>query len=112
MNIADCTSQARLRMQMHGIGKRFPGVQALRDVALTAQAGKVHALFGENGAGKSTLIHILAGACAADSTIEIDSAAVAITSPLAARRAGISIVHQKLAVTRETIDQYRGWESH
>jgi ribose transport system ATP-binding protein len=84
---------------MHGISKRFPGVQALRDVALAAQSGEVHVLLGENGAGKSTLVRILAGACAADSgTIEIDGAAVEITSPLAARRAGISIVHQELAL--------------
>jgi L-arabinose transport system ATP-binding protein len=44
---------------MRGIGKRFAGVTALRDVSLVARGGEVLALMGENGAGKSTLMKIL-----------------------------------------------------
>ena len=53
-------------LQLKNIRKEFPGVLALDDVSLKAQAGKVHALMGENGAGKSTLIKILAGAYSKD----------------------------------------------
>jgi len=51
---------------MRGISKSFPGVRALDDVSLTANAGEVHFLLGQNGAGKSTLMRILCGALRPD----------------------------------------------
>ena len=53
-------------VRMTGIGKRFGGVQACRDIDFTVAAGKVHALLGENGAGKSTLVKALSGVIAPD----------------------------------------------
>ena len=38
-------------LEMKGISKAFPGVQALDKVDLTVRKGTVHALMGENGAG-------------------------------------------------------------
>jgi ribose transport system ATP-binding protein len=84
-------------LQMRGITKSFPGVQALREVDVTLDSGEILALLGENGAGKSTLIKVLAGAVAPDrGTISINGHAVSIRSPLDARRAGIGVIYQEL----------------
>ncbi len=43
------------------ITRRFGGLVANQDVALTLERGKLHALLGPNGAGKSTCINMLSG---------------------------------------------------
>lgn len=83
-------------LEMRGIRKAFPGVQALGGVDLRLAVGEVLALVGENGAGKSTLMKILAGAEGPDAgTILLDGAPVEFRSPHAARQAGIAVIHQE-----------------
>lgn len=86
-------------LQMRGICKRYPGVQALADAALEVRAGEVHVLLGENGAGKSTLMKVLSGAVRRNAgEILLDGQAVDIPDPAAARRLGISIIYQELSL--------------
>jgi ABC-type sugar transport system ATPase subunit len=86
-------------LRVEGVSKAFPGVQALSDVTLGAEAGEVLALVGENGAGKSTLIHILAGANRPDTgRIFLKGQEVTFHSTHEAEAAGISVVFQELSL--------------
>ena len=83
-------------LQVRGVSKSFPGVQALRGVDLELRPGEVLAVLGENGAGKSTLIKILGGAHRPDTgTIHVGGEPAHIQSPVDAQRAGISIIYQE-----------------
>lgn len=81
------------------ITKRFPGVLANDRVSLAILPGEIHGLMGENGSGKSTLIKTLSGAQQPDSgTILRRGEPVTLSSPIAAREAGISTVFQEFSV--------------
>src|SRR5579871_6432976 len=89
-------------LAMTAVGKRFPGVVALRGVTLEVARGEGRVLLGENGAGKSTLINLLAGVYQADEgAIVFDGAPYAPRSPTDAYRAGIRVVHQELSLMAE-----------
>lgn len=79
------------------ITKEFPGVKALDDVTINIERGTIHGLVGENGAGKSTLIKVLAGIYQPNKgEIILDGKPCRFNSPIEARRAGISVVHQEI----------------
>jgi ribose transport system ATP-binding protein len=89
-------------LEIEGLTKAFPGVRALDAVDFDLERGEVHALLGENGAGKSTLIKALSGAVVPDAgTLRLEGAPLPLGDPLAARRAGISIVYQELTLVPE-----------
>jgi simple sugar transport system ATP-binding protein len=84
---------------MRGICKHFAAVQALRGVDLTLNHGEVLGLMGDNAAGKSTLMKVLSGAYIPEGgEIFIEGSKVHMTSPLDARRLGIEMVYQDLAI--------------
>ncbi len=84
---------------MRGISKRFAGVQALKQVNLTAYSGEVLALIGENGAGKSTLMKTLGGVYQPDEgEILINGNAVTIHSVNDAIKYNVGFIHQELNV--------------
>lgn len=90
------STEADILLEVSGIQKAFPGVQALNDVSLQLRRGEVLALMGENGAGKSTLIRILGGAHRPDAgTIHVDGKPVRLTDPRQSLAAGIGIIYQE-----------------
>ncbi|QYA04618.1 sugar ABC transporter ATP-binding protein [Rhizobium sp. B21/90] len=87
------------RLRITDVTKAFSGVQVLKNVSCSADAGEVVALLGANGAGKSTLMKILSGVYSCDAgLIEIDGIPVDITSARAAIAAGIRLMPQELSV--------------
>ncbi len=89
-------------LSFRGIGKTFPGVNALTDISFDCYAGQVHALMGENGAGKSTLLKILSGNYTPTTgTLAIRGEEVAFADTTAALNAGVAIIYQELHLIPE-----------
>ncbi len=89
----------RALVEIRGVSKRFPGVQALESVNLDIRPGEIHAVAGENGAGKSTLMKLLSQLeRPSEGTIEIDGKPVRFRNPRHAQRLGIAMVHQEFAL--------------
>ncbi len=86
-------------IEISGISKHFGSIQALTDISVTLARGEVVGLMGDNGAGKSTLMRIIAGNFRpSQGTIAIEGRPVSFHNPIDARRAGIEIVYQDLAL--------------
>lgn len=83
-------------LELEGVSKGFPGVQALDDVRLDLRHGEVLALVGENGAGKSTLMKLLAGIYTPDAGVfRMNGTELELDGPRHAQEQGISIIHQE-----------------
>ena len=60
---APATSAERAEpiLRLRGVGRRFGGVHAVRDVDLEVRPGERRAILGPNGAGKTTLFNLISG---------------------------------------------------
>src|SRR5215213_7190533 len=83
-------------LHLQNISKQFPGVNALQNISLHFEQGKIHALCGENGAGKSTLMNIIMGIHQPDDgTILWKDQPVHIRDVQTAQSLGIAMVYQE-----------------
>jgi len=48
-------------LQLEGVGRRFGGLEAVKDITLSIEHGDRRAILGPNGAGKTTLFNLIAG---------------------------------------------------
>ena len=88
-------------LEMRGIVKTFPGVNALDNVNLTVREGEIHAIVGENGAGKSTLMKVLSGVYPHGSysgEIHFKGEERRFRDIADSEKLGIIIIHQELAL--------------
>jgi len=86
-------------LQIKGLTKAFPGVQALDHVDMSVGYGEVHCLVGENGSGKSTLIRSVSG------SQDFDEGSIVLNgneyTQLSARQAmneGVQVIYQDLSL--------------
>ena len=87
-------------LRLTGISKNFGGVDALVDVDFEVAPGEIHCLAGENGSGKSTLIKIVSGVYQPNpgGSIEFDGRRYEGLTPGMARRLGVQVIWQDLAL--------------
>lgn len=86
-------------LELQGISKSFGAINALSGIDLSIGTGEVVGLMGDNGAGKSTLVKIIAGNFPPSSgSMRLNGESVRFTQPADARRHGIEIVYQDLAL--------------
>ncbi len=83
-------------LSIRNIVKEFSGVRVLKDINADIQSGEVFGILGENGAGKSTLLKIICGIYTATSgSFALKGKEVAISTPMEAKRLGISMIPQE-----------------
>ncbi|KKJ06197.1 sugar ABC transporter ATP-binding protein [Burkholderia gladioli] len=90
-------------LQLENVSKTFGGVKALQQVSFEVLPGEVLCLAGENGCGKSTLIKIVSGVYQPEpgSRMRFDGEPVEALDPAGARRLGIQVIWQDLALFPE-----------
>ena len=72
MTEAAAAEHAEPALRLRGVGRRFGGLHAVRDVDLDVAAGERRAILGPNGAGKTTLFNVICGDFPATSgTVEL-----------------------------------------
>ena len=82
-------------LELRKVGKRFGGLQALRDLSFTMEEGEILGLIGPNGAGKSTLFNLINGVYTPDAgSIVFRGTDITSEKPYRIARLGLARTHQ------------------
>ena len=83
-------------LRLRGVGRRFGGLDAVRDVDLDVAHGERRAILGPNGAGKTTLFNVISGDMPATSgTIEFLGQDIGAIPAAGRTRLGMGRTYQK-----------------
>jgi branched-chain amino acid transport system ATP-binding protein len=83
-------------LRLRGVGRRFGGLDAVRDVDLDVAHGERRAILGPNGAGKTTLFNVISGDMPQTSgTIEFLGQDIGAVSAPGRTRLGMGRTYQK-----------------
>ncbi|MGE5467484.1 MAG: ABC transporter ATP-binding protein [Ignavibacteria bacterium] len=84
-------------LEARGVGKRFGGISALKDVSLTIREREIYGLIGPNGAGKTTFFNVLTGLYQRDAgEVLFDGMPLPLGSPHEVTQAGIARTFQNI----------------
>lgn len=104
-NLSDPGAESGARaplISLRGITKKFGDFAALDGVDLDIGEAEAVGIIGDNGAGKSTLVKLLSGVYPATSgTMKFRGQEVHFNSPLDARRNGVEMIYQDLALCED-----------
>ena len=91
-----------MMLRTESVSRSFGGVQAVREVSLSVQAGELLGLIGPNGAGKTTFLRLLTGILAPDrGAIRFENRDIT-RAPIHRRaRLGMAMTHQIVRPFRE-----------
>jgi branched-chain amino acid transport system ATP-binding protein len=82
-------------LEINNVGKRFSGLQALRDVTLAIPGGRIYGLIGPNGAGKTTLFNVITGTLpATNGSVRFEGRNISRLAPHQIARCGIARTYQ------------------
>ena len=83
-------------LRLRGVGRRFGGLHAVREVDLEVRAGERRAILGPNGAGKTMLFNVIAGDFPATSgAVELFGADVTIMPARHRAKLGLARTYQQ-----------------
>lgn len=86
-----------LVLEVRGLSKRFGGLQALQDVAISIARQQIYGLIGPNGAGKTTFFNVVTGLVRPDTgSFELDGRPYEPTSVHRVAAAGIARTFQNI----------------
>jgi len=91
-----------LLLELNGVSRRFGGLAAVADLAMTVAEGAIHGLIGPNGAGKSTVFNLVSGVLPPTAgTIRFRGVPITGLTPADICRRGIARTFQATTVFRE-----------
>ena len=89
-------------LKVANVSKRFGGLQALSDVAVTIEKGQIYGLIGPNGAGKTTFFNVLTGLYLPDSgSFELGGKPYKPSAVYEVAKAGIARTFQNIRLFAE-----------
>lgn len=96
MTEAAATEHAEPTLRLRGVGRRFGGLHAVREVTLDVLPGERRGILGPNGAGKTTLFNVISGDLAPSSgTVELFGEDVTTLPSRSRARLGLARTYQQ-----------------
>jgi branched-chain amino acid transport system ATP-binding protein len=89
-------------LKLEGVSRRFGGVQAVKELSMTVQPGRITGLIGPNGAGKTTVVNMIAGLLKLTAgRISLDDSDIHELPPHEIARLGVARTFQNIRLLKE-----------